>query len=102
MLACLDNPRLGEWDDGANGCRAARTGEGTHLSERTGTLATFKARWQDTAGGYTLIEWEHEPSAPGPPLHIHDHEEEAFYVVNGTGASSLATSRQSPAPGPSS
>jgi mannose-6-phosphate isomerase-like protein (cupin superfamily) len=77
-------------------------GEGTHLSARAGTLATFKARRQDTAGGYTLIEWDHEPSAPGPPLHIHDHEEEAFYVVNGTGASSLATSRQSPAPGPSS
>lgn len=59
-------------------------GQGHHLSARAGTRATFKVRGDDTAGAYAVVEWEHEASTPGPPLHIHDREEEAFYVLNGT------------------
>lgn len=57
--------------------------EGTQLSARSGTRATFKVRERETRGAYSLLEWEHEPSAPGPPLHVHDREEEAFYVIKG-------------------
>jgi quercetin dioxygenase-like cupin family protein len=46
-----------------------------------GTLYTFKAVAADTAGAYTLVE-QTLTGAP-PPLHIHDGEEEAFYVLDG-------------------
>jgi mannose-6-phosphate isomerase-like protein (cupin superfamily) len=33
---------------------------------------------------YALVEWLAPPSVPGPPLHIHQATEEAFYVLDGT------------------
>lgn len=35
-------------------------------------------------GAYSLIEWVAMPSVPGPPLHIHETTDEAFYVLEGT------------------
>src|SRR4051812_34428046 len=46
-----------------------------------GPLSPFKAIAADTAGAYTLVE-QTLTGAP-PPLHIHDGEEEAFYVLDG-------------------
>jgi quercetin dioxygenase-like cupin family protein len=66
-----------------------RAGEGEQVSPRAGARATFKARTEQTGGAYSLVEWEHEPGAPGPPLHVHDREEEAFYVLSGAVAVSV-------------
>jgi mannose-6-phosphate isomerase-like protein (cupin superfamily) len=46
-----------------------------------GSPYTLKVVAADTAGGYTLVE-QTLVGAP-PPLHVHDGEEEAFYVLDG-------------------
>ena len=38
----------------------------------------------DPASGYALLEWEAPPGATSPPVHVHHHTEEGFYVVSGT------------------
>ena len=45
-------------------------------------LHTFKAVSEDTNGAYCLSEVTFTPGAPAPP-HIHHHEDEAFYVLEG-------------------
>ena len=32
---------------------------------------------------YSILEWHAPPSSGGPPLHVYDHTEEKFYVVQG-------------------
>jgi hypothetical protein len=43
---------------------------------------TVKAEAQNTAGAFTLLEAA-EPPNFGPPMHIHRHAAEAFYVLEG-------------------
>lgn len=33
--------------------------------------------------GYELSEWDVEPAADGPPIHVHHEHEEGFYVMSG-------------------
>lgn len=47
-----------------------------------GDTLTFKASAETTRGALTLIECEAAPGG-GPPLHVHEHEDEAFYVLDG-------------------
>lgn len=47
-----------------------------------GNEFTVKATAEQTGGTYSLLE-QVCAGAP-PPLHVHDHEEEAFYVLDGT------------------
>lgn len=47
-----------------------------------GSRYRFKALGDATNGAYSLVE-ETLLDPEGPPLHIHDHEEEAFYVLEG-------------------
>lgn len=47
-----------------------------------GNEFTVKATGAETAGAYTLLE-QVCTGAP-PPLHVHDGEEEAFYVLEGS------------------
>lgn len=44
---------------------------------------TFKARSGDTGGAYALLE-QNVPPGGGPPLHVHRHETEIFYILEGT------------------
>jgi quercetin dioxygenase-like cupin family protein len=46
------------------------------------TRMTIKASAQTTAGALGVVEWR---AAPGfsPPLHIHHHEDEAFWLLEG-------------------
>ena len=37
----------------------------------------------DEAASYALTEWEVEPGAQGPPIHIHHQHDEGFYVMSG-------------------
>lgn len=47
-----------------------------------GEHITFKLRGAQTGGSVALIEDEVQPGY-GPPLHLHLHENEAFYIVAG-------------------
>lgn len=56
-------------------------GEGQGIWQ-LGNRFTVKATGEQTRGAYTLLE-QTCAGAP-PPRHIHDDEEEAFYVLSGT------------------
>ncbi|MEC4817305.1 MAG: cupin domain-containing protein [Scytonema sp. PMC 1069.18] len=47
-----------------------------------GDLYTFKAVGEDTGQAYALVEIIVQPQS-GSPLHIHTHEDEAFYIQEG-------------------
>jgi quercetin dioxygenase-like cupin family protein len=62
-----------------------RHGEPAGAGERiwiVGDTLTFKATADTTGGALTAIECEAAPRG-GPPPHIHDNEDEAFYVLEG-------------------
>ncbi|HYT57711.1 MAG TPA: cupin domain-containing protein [Verrucomicrobiae bacterium] len=42
---------------------------------------TFKAASQNTGGAYALWEIATPAAAAGPPPHIHEREDEAFYIL---------------------
>lgn len=46
------------------------------------TRMTVKAGGDQTGGAFTLIEWS-APAGFGPPMHVHDREDEAFYILDG-------------------
>ncbi len=48
----------------------------------SGNLDTFLVTGEDTHGEYALFDILVPPNA-GPPPHIHTHEDEAFYVLDG-------------------
>jgi mannose-6-phosphate isomerase-like protein (cupin superfamily) len=48
-----------------------------------GDLYRFLATSDDTGGAYGLWETTATPGLPGPPPHIHQNEDEAFYVLEG-------------------
>jgi len=47
-----------------------------------GTLATIKASSETTGGRVAVIE-HLAPQGAGSPLHVHHHEDEWFYVIEG-------------------
>lgn len=47
-----------------------------------GTLATIKAAGARTGGAVSIVEFEH-PTGFATPEHIHTHEDEGFYVLEG-------------------
>lgn len=47
-----------------------------------GTIMTLKAGDAATRSAYTLIEFQ-APNGFAPPTHIHDDEDEAFYILEG-------------------
>jgi quercetin dioxygenase-like cupin family protein len=47
-----------------------------------GGIITMKARQHDTDGQFGLTEW-HGPRGMVAPGHIHEHEAEGFYIVEG-------------------
>lgn len=46
------------------------------------SLAVIKASASDTGGQMTIVEITEPPDAPGP-LHVHHHEDEAFWILEG-------------------
>lgn len=48
-----------------------------------GSIATVKAGHKDTAGTLSVIECECPPGW-ATPLHLHERDDEAFYIVSGT------------------
>lgn len=47
-----------------------------------GAQMTIQARGEDTGGAIGVVEGRF-PGGFGPPLHVHHHEDEAFYVLEG-------------------
>jgi quercetin dioxygenase-like cupin family protein len=47
-----------------------------------GGRSTFKVLSAETGGAYALLEQEVPPGG-GPPLHVHRHETEIFYILEG-------------------
>lgn len=60
---------------------ALANGDGQHIWF-LGTRITVKAGSDPTRGGFTLIE-QVSPPVFAAPLHVHEAEEEAFYVLDG-------------------
>jgi quercetin dioxygenase-like cupin family protein len=44
--------------------------------------STFKVLSEETGGAYAILE-QKIPAGHGPPLHVHRHETEIFYVLDG-------------------
>ncbi len=47
-----------------------------------GGQSTFKVLSEQTGGAYALLE-QQIPAGHGPPLHVHRHETEIFYILEG-------------------
>lgn len=45
--------------------------------------AIFKADEEETRQGYSISEWWLEPGTKGPGAHLHEANDEVFYVVDG-------------------
>lgn len=63
-----------------------------------GSRYHYKAVGQSTNGAYSLVE-ETLLDAEGPPLHVHEHEEESFYVLSGRGVFVVGEDRRELGPG---
>lgn len=46
------------------------------------TRMTVKAAAAQTGGAFTFLQWQ-APTGFGPPRHVHDREDEAFYLLQG-------------------
>jgi quercetin dioxygenase-like cupin family protein len=47
-----------------------------------GDRTLFKVASEQTGGAYAILE-QHIPAGHGPPLHVHRHETEVFYILEG-------------------
>lgn len=47
-----------------------------------GAVSTFKVLPEQTGGAYAILE-QQVPAGHGPPLHVHRHETEVFYILEG-------------------
>lgn len=74
-----------------------RDGEGEVVTA-LGSRYRYKAVGEATNGAYSLVE-ETLLDADGPPLHVHDHDEEAFYVLAGRGSFVVGEERRELGPG---
>ena len=59
-----------------------RRGEGRTYNCGTMT-AVFKADEEETTAKYSVSEWWLEPNSAGPGAHLHEENDEVFYVIGG-------------------
>ena len=63
--------------------------------------STFKVTSEETGGAYAILE-QKIPPGHGPPLHVHRHETEIFYVLEEESLRSPSVGKRwRPRPGPS-
>jgi len=77
--------RTGEDDMSAPARTPTTFAHGTDDGERIGLLGglyTFKATGDETGDAYTLCQVS-GPAGMATPMHLHENEEEGFYVVEG-------------------
>lgn len=58
------------------------TGAGKTVTVLGGDIVTFKVTARQTGGAYSIFETVTPPGG-GPPPHVHQHEDETFYVLEG-------------------
>lgn len=46
--------------------------------------AVFKADEEETNANYSISEWWLQPNSDGPGAHLHEENDEVFYVLDGT------------------
>lgn len=65
--------------------RSDRTERAAISSPPATTLlgSQFTVLHSERGGGYSVLEWRTPPQAPSPPLHVHHHTDEGFYVLEG-------------------
>lgn len=61
---------------------AVAPGEGVSVENPTGGLTTFKAMAEASGGALTALEGVAAPGE-GPPLHVHQAQDELIYVLEG-------------------
>ena len=61
----------------------SRTGEHIHMMGVTANVLDVKISSGDTDGRLSVLEQIGHTPKGGPPLHIHPHQDELFYVVEG-------------------
>lgn len=67
----------------ANDALILKPGEGR--TYQCGTMtAIFKADENETDEKYSVSEWWLEPRSGGPGAHLHENNDEVFYVIEGT------------------
>lgn len=76
-------------------CPAPQVGETYQV---LGEQVTFKALAADTVGGYTVFELRTAPGAGSAP-HLQHHEDEAFFVLEGTYSALIGEERVELGPG---
>lgn len=59
----------------------------------------FLATAAETGGSFTVMDYTAPPGFPGPPLHRHLHEDEAYYVIDGILTIQSGDERQKVGPG---
>jgi mannose-6-phosphate isomerase-like protein (cupin superfamily) len=64
------------------------------FAPRPGARARVLVSAEQSAGTYSIVEWEQEPGTPGPYLHVHGREEEAFLVLSGLVAVTLGNAQR--------
>jgi mannose-6-phosphate isomerase-like protein (cupin superfamily) len=69
-------------DEQNNGSIILRKGQGRTYACGTMT-AVFKADEEETTAKYSVSEWWLEPNSAGPGAHLHDENDEVFYVIGG-------------------
>ena len=62
---------------------ALAPGEGLSVENPTGGVTTFKAMADASGGVLTALEGIAAPGE-GPPLHVHGHQDELFYALEGS------------------
>jgi mannose-6-phosphate isomerase-like protein (cupin superfamily) len=64
--------------------RIFAAGEGATVLSGLGTTIAFKVTGAETEGRCSIIEYTAPPGFAGPPLHIHPHTDELYFVLDGT------------------
>lgn len=67
------------------GCIALAPGEGRGY-EMGQMRAVFKADSQETQDRFSVSEWWLDPHSDGPGAHLHEENDEVFYVLSGKAA----------------
>src|ERR1700682_5954478 len=62
--------------------RVILPGEGKEVST-FGDTQYVKLGGEETGGALAIVEGSKAPRSSGPPLHVHSHEDEIFYIVDG-------------------
>jgi mannose-6-phosphate isomerase-like protein (cupin superfamily) len=74
-------------------------GEGTQVLTGLGTQIAFKVTGAETDRRCSILEYTAPPGFAGPPLHIHQHMDEAYFILDGEARITLGAETVAAGPG---